>query len=276
MQSFFLNVTEIGVQLQGLVNNVFNPDASDDDNNDPRVTPHGQLMPAYAMARPPGLPGHAVEPRHSPRLWQPSPPNHNDPVVPTVAQMSAQRPAMATPNPPIATIQPQRIAAALEALTARIEPNPARLAALVKEAHDLGANTRLSPLWHSSVLNEILDHGRSCQNLDEILARFYDRKLDLIAYLSWPNRFRYGSTIKSLADKLIAHKTVLQEISNRYALLTGVTPGQGAVDILSYFFRPDRLQPQAKAILETYAESLNTSAHPPPLRWPHWRLVPRS
>jgi hypothetical protein len=150
------------------------------------------------------------------------------------------------------------------------------LAALVKEARGLGANTRLNSLWQSPVFNEILDRGRSCQSLDDVLAQFQARKLDLVAQLSWLNRLRYGTSIKLLADKLTVHKTVLQEISNRYALLTGRTPGEGAVDILCYFFRPDRLNPQAKAILETYDKSLDTLAHPHPPRWPNFRWAHRS
>jgi hypothetical protein len=173
-------------------------------------------------------------------------------------------------------MHPQRIAAALEALTERIQPNGIELAALMKDARGYGENTQLNSLWHSPVFNEILDQGRFCQSLDDVLALFQARKLDLVAQLSWLNRLRYGTSIKLLVDKLTTHKTVLQEISNRYAHLAGLTPGEGAVDILCYFFRPNRLSPHAKATLELYAESLKTSAHPPSLRWPHLRWAHRS
>lgn len=259
MQSFFSNVTLIGARLQEFVNTVFPPDDDDDEGQRQRV-------PAYALARHPGMPLRTLEPRQTSRLWH----RPDSPAVLAVMPMSAPHPSDDNGSP--VDVEPQRIAAALEALTARIQPNVTELAALVKDARDLGSHTRLNSLWQSPVLNEILDQGRYSQSLDEVLARFQARKLDLVAQLSWLNRLRYGTSIKSLVDKLTAHKAVLQEISNRYALLMRLTPGQGAVDILCYFFRPDRLSPHARAVLELYAESLNASAHPQPLRWRslHW------
>lgn len=264
MQSFFTNVTLIGARFQEFVDMAFPPDDDDDDNEGQR-----QRVPTYALARHPGIPLRPIEPRQTSRLWH----RPDSPAVLAAMPMSAPHPSDDVSLP--VDVEPQRIAAALEALTARIQPDVTELATLVKDARDLGSHTRLNSLWQSSVFNEILDQGRSCQSLDEILARFQARKLDLVAQLSWLNRFRYGASIKSLVDKLTAHKTVLQEISNRYARLTRLTPGEGAVDILCYFFRPDRLSPHAKAILQLYAESLNTSAHPQPLRWRSLRWTHR-
>lgn len=274
MQSFLANVTEIGARFQEFVETVFPPGDDDDDNNGGGHGPRQQhqLVPAYALARRPGLAVNPVDPSQIPRFWGITPNKKDDPLVLTAMQMRAQQ---ARAGSAVAyDIQPQRVAAALTALTSRIQPNALALDRLVKEARDLGSNVHLNALWQSPVLNEILDRGRSCHNFDEVLSQFYDRKLDLVGQLSWMNRLRYGPTIKSLVDKLIAHKSVLQGISDRYALLTGLTQGEGAVDILCYFFRPDRLRPQAREILESYAESLKTLAHPLP--WPPLRLTQRS
>lgn len=127
---------------------------------------------------------------------------------------------------------------------------------LITEAITIGKIKDLSCVFQSDAMNEILDNKDQYQTVQEVFDEFERRQDELISCLSPWQKLKYGPRIKRSFNSFKAKMPFIEGLSELYGKLRNVKTGVGAVDLLSYFFRKDKLDQQAIQTFDIYLQKL--------------------
>lgn len=116
----------------------------------------------------------------------------------------------------------------------------------------LGPVPQLKCVYVSPAMEEILNSPQNYRNLTDLLNELDRRESDVTGCLNLWDKVFYGTRLRSFGNDLWSQPDFFDAFAIYFASQLSVTPGQGAVNLFSYFFRKDRLDAKSIQTLDLF------------------------
>lgn len=160
------------------------------------------------------------------------------------------------------------LAEALFEHTLKTEPDLKGLLGIIQKGMALGDVRSLQCVFHSKPMDEILDQKQRYTRVDDVFNEIYRRQDALLSCLSLPQKVWMLAKVRGIINQFKTRKELLNGLATVYGDRRGVSPGVAATDLISYFFRPDKLDGHARTALDLYVTKLKSHVEQrTPARW---------
>lgn len=137
------------------------------------------------------------------------------------------------------------------------EPSLDEIRDLTDDALDLGETKPLRCVFVNEHMDEILNNKDEYENMRQVFNAIERKRDELIECLPLSTKLWYGPKVKSVLDRMEIKEPLLDGFSRYYAELRSGTPGAATVDLLSYFFRKDRIDADTTRLFDIVFEKIH-------------------